>query len=87
MEKLSRRFRDEPKSPEELVVYWTEYVLRHKGDALRSVTADCPWYQYLLLDVFAFVIIVSVLAIASVFMFAKSIYIVFRFLKEDYFIE
>lgn len=35
-------------------VYWTEYVIRHKGAAhLKPVTVDMPWYQYLLLDIIA----------------------------------
>lgn len=87
MEQLSHRFKDEPKSPAELVVYWTEYVLRHKkATFVRSVTADMAWYQYLLLDVFAFVVIVSVFTVAFMYMFAKYIiFLGFRFLKRDVF--
>ncbi|KAL5244409.1 hypothetical protein ACI65C_011819 [Semiaphis heraclei] len=39
-------------SPAESVVYWTEYVIRHKGAPhLRSHALDLTWYQYFLLDV------------------------------------
>jgi glucuronosyltransferase len=42
-------------------VYWTEYVIRHKGAPhLRSAVLDLAWYQYFLLDV------IAVLALASV---------------------
>uniref|UniRef100_A0A1B6L8F2 UDP-glucuronosyltransferase n=1 Tax=Graphocephala atropunctata TaxID=36148 RepID=A0A1B6L8F2_9HEMI len=49
---LSERFRDRPMSPLDTAVYWTEYVLRHKGARhLRSAAVDMPWYQLWLLDV------------------------------------
>lgn len=41
-------------SPLDTAVYWTEYVLRHRGaPQLRSKGADLPWYKFLLLDVAA----------------------------------
>jgi glucuronosyltransferase len=44
-------------------VYWTEYVIRHKGAShLRSAVLDLNWYQYFLLDVIA----VLALAVGSV---------------------
>ncbi|VVC33548.1 UDP-glucuronosyl/UDP-glucosyltransferase [Cinara cedri] len=48
----SELFKDRPASPAESVVYWTEYVLRHKGAPhLKSRAIDLPWYQYFLVDV------------------------------------
>lgn len=50
-------------SPTESVVYWTEYVIRHKGAPhLKSHAFNLTWYQYFLLDVIAvvFLIILSV---------------------------
>jgi glucuronosyltransferase len=44
-------------------VFWTEYVIRHKGAAhMRSAALDLTWYQYFLLDVIA----VLALAVGSV---------------------
>lgn len=35
-------------------VYWTEYVIRHKGaHHLKPVPVYMPWYRYLLLDILA----------------------------------
>jgi glucuronosyltransferase len=35
-------------------VFWTEYVIRHKGAPhMRSAALDLTWYQYFLLDVIA----------------------------------
>ncbi|XP_060852826.1 UDP-glucosyltransferase 2-like [Rhopalosiphum padi] len=48
-------FKDRPMSPESLVVYWTEYVLRHHGaQHLKSRALNLAWYQYYMLDVMAF---------------------------------
>lgn len=68
MKELSQRFKDEQLSPSELVVYWTEYVLRHKGaHHLRSIEADSPYYQYLLFDIIALAMIVIVIFGLSAF--------------------
>lgn len=49
---LSLAFRDMPLSPMDTAIYWTEYILRHKGAPhLRSSAVDLPLYQYLLFDV------------------------------------
>ncbi|XP_022169379.1 UDP-glucuronosyltransferase 2B15-like isoform X2 [Myzus persicae] len=48
----SERFKDRPMSPAESVVYWTEYVLRHKGAPhLKSHALNLTWYQYFLVNV------------------------------------
>ena len=58
---LSHIIRDQPLTPLQQAVYWTEYVIRHNGAPhLRSAVLDLAWYQYFLLDVTA------VLALASV---------------------
>jgi glucuronosyltransferase len=44
-------------------VYWTEYVIQHKGvPHLLSAVLDLTWYEYLLLDIIA----VLALAVGSV---------------------
>jgi len=64
------RFRDRPMTPQESVVYWTEYVLRHKGaHHLKSEALNLTWYQYMLLDVI-FVVFVSFLIV--VYMIYKT---------------
>ncbi|PSN51253.1 hypothetical protein C0J52_11770 [Blattella germanica] len=51
---ISRIYKDQPLSPLETAVYWTEYVIRHKGAPhMRSASLDLAWYQYFLLDVIA----------------------------------
>ncbi|XP_042887614.1 uncharacterized protein LOC122263301 [Penaeus japonicus] len=44
--------RDQPDSPKDRAVFWTEYVIRHKGaPRLRSPAAKLSWVEYLMLDV------------------------------------
>uniref|UniRef100_A0A6P7GJF9 UDP-glucuronosyltransferase-like n=1 Tax=Diabrotica virgifera virgifera TaxID=50390 RepID=A0A6P7GJF9_DIAVI len=55
----SSLFHDRPMKPLDLAVYWTEFVIRHKGaHHLRVAALDLRWYQYLLVDVIAVVTII-----------------------------
>lgn len=60
MRLLSQRFKDRPLSPQKSVVYWTEYVIRHKGAVhLRTMEADIPLYQIIMLDIIVFIGVVA----------------------------
>jgi glucuronosyltransferase len=53
-------------------IFWTEYVIRHKGAPhLRSAAVDLPWYQYLLLDIQIVLILITTT-------FSLILYIAFR---------
>lgn len=57
-------FMDRPLPPLEMGVYWIEYVLRHKGAKhMRSPVLDLTFTQYLLLDVVALSIAITVMTI------------------------
>ncbi|CAG0893694.1 unnamed protein product [Cyprideis torosa] len=66
-ENLARRsaiMKDQPETPLERAVFWTEYVIRHKGAPhLRSAARDLTWYQYHSVDVWGFLISCLVLII------------------------
>ncbi|XP_069160929.1 UDP-glycosyltransferase UGT5-like [Procambarus clarkii] len=48
----SAEMRDQPTSPRDLAVFWTEYVIRHRGaPQLRSPAAQLSWVEFLMLDV------------------------------------
>ncbi|KAM4605789.1 UDP-glucuronosyltransferase 1A1-like [Polymixia lowei] len=52
VEKLSALHKDRPVDPVDLSVYWTEFVMRHKGAGhLRPAAHDLNWLQYHSLDV------------------------------------
>ncbi|KAH8284233.1 hypothetical protein KR054_002704 [Drosophila jambulina] len=54
----------------ETAIYWTEYVLRHKGAYhLQAPSRNMTWWQYYLLDVFA----VYVFALFSLFILLKRL--------------
>jgi glucuronosyltransferase len=58
---MSQLFRDRPQTAMDTAIFWTEYVIRHRGAAhLRSAAVDLPWYQYLLLDVQIFLMLIAV---------------------------
>ncbi|XP_047114716.1 UDP-glycosyltransferase UGT5-like isoform X1 [Schistocerca piceifrons] len=68
-EKLGMAFKDTPMTPQETVVYWSEYVIRHRGAPhLRSAAVDLQWHQLLLLDVIA-ALLVAFLAVSAAFVF------------------
>ncbi|PSN52111.1 hypothetical protein C0J52_04340 [Blattella germanica] len=75
VERLSAIFRDKPENSTEKVVWWTEYVLRHKGaEHLRSAAMDLDWYQYLLLDIIVFMILTIFVIIFILFHLFRIFY-------------
>ncbi|KAF2892703.1 hypothetical protein ILUMI_13475 [Ignelater luminosus] len=63
VKEISNLLSDVPMTGLEKAVWWTEYVIRHKGARhLRSPAVDMSIYQYLFLDVIAFVLAVTVLS-------------------------
>ncbi|XP_032385686.1 UDP-glucuronosyltransferase isoform X2 [Etheostoma spectabile] len=59
MVKLSQIHLDRPVRPLDLAVFWTEFVIRHKGAKhLRVAAHDLNWIQYHSLDVIGFFVII-----------------------------
>ncbi|KAF5307254.1 hypothetical protein FQR65_LT06970 [Abscondita terminalis] len=76
--------KDQPSTGLERAVWWTEYVLRHKGAPhLRNPAYDLAWYQYYYLDVIAFCLAVVVILIYCTFALIRMLtkHLV-RFVKE-----
>ncbi|XP_017786764.1 PREDICTED: UDP-glucuronosyltransferase 2B9-like [Nicrophorus vespilloides] len=60
---------DKPMSALDTVVWWTEYVIRHKGAYhLRSPAIHMPYYKYFMLDVFGFL---AVCGFTIIYVFMK----------------
>jgi glucuronosyltransferase len=75
MKKLSAISKDEPQSSLNRAVWWAEYVIRHNGARhLRSAALDLAWYQYLLLDVMAFLFILLAITVLVSYLILKTIY-------------
>ncbi|XP_051767824.1 UDP-glucuronosyltransferase 1-6-like isoform X5 [Ctenopharyngodon idella] len=68
MEKLSAIHNDRPMQPLDLAVYWTEFVMRHKGaDHLRPAAHDLNWLQYHSLDVIGFLLFMVLIVTVATF--------------------
>jgi glucuronosyltransferase len=75
MKRLSAVVKDQPQTPLERAVYWTEYVIRHKGAPhLRSAAADLSWYQYLLLDVMLVLATGALLVVLTCYLVLRTLY-------------
>lgn len=71
----SERFKDRPVTPQQSVVYWTEYVIRHKGAPhLKYHGLNLAWYQYFLLDVISVILIFTSLVLFIIYKVLKRIY-------------
>jgi glucuronosyltransferase len=57
---VSRAFRDRPVTPLNTAIFWTEYVIRHRGAPhMRSAALELSWYLYILLDVIAVLFVIA----------------------------
>jgi len=57
MMQMSRLHRDQPEKPLDRAVFWSEFVMRHKGAShLRTESYKMPWYSYHCLDVMLFIL-------------------------------
>ncbi|XP_066941843.1 UDP-glycosyltransferase UGT5-like [Macrobrachium rosenbergii] len=72
--KTSRLYRDQVTSPVEQAVFWTEYVIRHRGaPKLRSPAVSLSWVQLLLLDVLALFLLVIILSLLILWWIFKKV--------------
>lgn len=62
-------------SPLDTAIYWIEYVIRHKGAPhLRTAAVDMPLYQYLLLDVIAFLLVIFISILLILYYVSKFVF-------------
>jgi glucuronosyltransferase len=73
-QRLSALFRDQPLTPLEQAVFWTEYVIRHKGAPhMRSAALDLTWYQYYLLDVTGVLALTTLSTLIVIFFILRAL--------------
>ena len=61
---ISGLLKDRRQTPLQEICDWIEYVLRHGGTRhLRAQVFNIPWYQYYLLDVMAFLVVIVTLVV------------------------
>ena len=61
-QKASAILKSRPMTAQDTAAYWVEHVLKFGGDHLRTSAMDMPLYQFLMLDIIIFVLVVSFLA-------------------------
>uniref|UniRef100_A0A3Q2GNK8 glucuronosyltransferase n=1 Tax=Cyprinodon variegatus TaxID=28743 RepID=A0A3Q2GNK8_CYPVA len=65
---LSALHNDRPMDPLDLSVYWTEYVMQHKGAKhLKAAVHDLNWFQYYCLDIVALLATVLLVTVTLIF--------------------
>ncbi|KAJ8974382.1 hypothetical protein NQ317_006161 [Molorchus minor] len=75
VKKLKELILDTPMTGLEKAVWWTEYVIRHKGTKhLRNLAADMPFYEYYFLDVIVFFVLLSVTVLYVFIILGKLFY-------------
>ncbi|XP_069672745.1 UDP-glycosyltransferase UGT5-like isoform X2 [Periplaneta americana] len=80
---LSVLFRDRPQSALDTAIFWTEYVIRHRGAPhLRSAVVELHWYQQLLLDVVAVLVLISSICCVIIYTILKKCFCAFIFRKQ-----
>ncbi|KAJ8910831.1 hypothetical protein NQ315_015566 [Exocentrus adspersus] len=73
-EELRDIYRDEEVPSLQRAIWWTEYVIRHKGARhLRNPVVDMPHWKYFMLDVFVFVLALLSLLVFMCFRIIKTI--------------
>ncbi|XP_035737135.1 UDP-glucuronosyltransferase-like isoform X1 [Vespa mandarinia] len=60
---IGKKFSDRPLKPIDVANYWIDFVVKYGPDALRSPVIDLNWWEIALLDVYAFLILVTVFTV------------------------
>ncbi|XP_056632310.1 UDP-glucosyltransferase 2-like isoform X2 [Diorhabda sublineata] len=68
-------FRDEEIPSLQRAVYWTEYVIRHKGAKhLKSPIVDMPAWKFYMLDVLGFLAIILILILFVIYLLLRTLF-------------
>ena len=62
IQKASDIVKSRPMTAQDTAAYWVEHVLKHGGEHLQTGAMDMPLYQFLMLDILLFVLVVSFLS-------------------------
>ncbi|XP_053688373.1 UDP-glycosyltransferase UGT5-like [Sabethes cyaneus] len=72
---VSERLRDQPMTPRQTVVFWVDYILRHGGaPQLRSPALELSYLQYHSVDVYAVMLLLVVVIVATNVFIVKRLY-------------
>ena len=72
---MATLFKDRPQHPVDTATYWIEYVIRHKGAPhLKSAAENLNVFQYFLLDVIGFIVLVLFTVLTLMFLMLRKCY-------------
>ncbi|XP_058054052.1 UDP-glycosyltransferase UGT5-like [Anopheles bellator] len=72
---ISQRYRDQPLGPAKAAVFWTEYVIRHRGaPQLQSAATKLSFVEYNLLDVYAVMVLITASTVIGFGLTIKAIF-------------
>ena len=66
-------FRSYPQHPKQRAADWIEHVMKYGGEHLHSYAHEMNWYEYLMLDILAFVIFIIIFALLLLYVSVKGI--------------
>lgn len=71
---IGKLINDQPMTGLEKVIWWTEYVIRNKGVLhLQNPRVYVSWFEFLILDVVAFLISLLILFLGVVYKTSKFV--------------
>ena len=74
IQKASEIMKDSPMDPIETATYWLEHVMKFGGDHLRSHGIEMPWYQFFMLDIMLFFLVILHVAGYISFLIIRKIF-------------
>ncbi|ODM90416.1 UDP-glucuronosyltransferase 1-8 [Orchesella cincta] len=74
LRELSEMYKDRSVDPLENAVYWTNYVLKYDTSLLKPLGMTQTWYERRLLDVYGFLLLVSLLLVVLLTFLAVLVY-------------
>lgn len=84
--RIQSLIKDQSSEPLQRAVYWTEYVLRHRGAFhLTSPAQQLPWYKYYMFDVLLFGVVVWAILVAVYrrLNWGVKVYLIIRTKQKD----
>jgi glucuronosyltransferase len=61
-------------TPRQTVAYWIEHVIKYGHEHLRSHAMDLAWYEYFMIDVFAFLAAIVVVLVVGLWLTVKILW-------------
>lgn len=74
-QEISKRFVDRPMTPQEMVTYWVEYAVRHKGAPhLRAAGNDLNFIEFHSIDTYTVVFVATLIYLYGVCLILKCLF-------------